>query len=166
MPENFNSKLIDAENASTTQNPSCIKKCKAYFSSLPLKKRVILIVAAALILFLLFGLMGSNIKGDPVNIVKNSYLSGYPNATMGEILDAGQIKVWSSRKSDTDNNLYIVKAGGGGMNFEFLVDVKESAWQLNSFSSAGSTLTGQTMNMAVGNLLDSWYVVAEYQNQR
>ncbi len=107
MPENSNPQIITPENTSSAPNISF----KTRFLSLTSKKRILLIVAAVLVLWLLFSLLSIGGTADPIDIVKNSYLSGYPDATMGEILEIGYINHWSS-ESTNDRNLYIVQADG------------------------------------------------------
>ena len=162
MSNNSDTPFSFGENSSDSQG-AFFHNLKTRFCSLPYKVRFILIVFVAIILWFFFTLFSSTFGADPITIVKDSYLSGYPNATMGEIMEVGQITIWRNERSDNGSNLYLVWASNGTMTFYFSVDVREKSWQLDSFISSGSLLTGPTMNMVVGNLLDSWYAVAQYQ---
>lgn len=160
MSENFDSQVVYSENIPAQQKISFIENFKTHFFSLPPKKRAFLIVVAALVLWLFFSLLSVGSTADPIDIVKNSYLSGYPNATMGEILDAGGVNEWSSQQSNEISSLYTVTASSQYHTLKFLVDVKENAWQLISFKSGMISIPVSE----VGNyFFNGWYIAAQRQ---
>ena len=155
MPESFDSHNTITENPITPQRLSSFENLRMHFWALSPRKRLAFIIVAILLIWLFLGLLFDGIPKDPIDIVKNSYLSGYPNATMGEIMAAGQMSKWTS--AQLDGNLYTVTASNQFIVFKFIVDTREEIWQLDSLSANGLSLPVSE----AGNFLNGWYIAAQ-----